>query len=147
MKKSVKISIIAVSILAIVAGTSIGLIYAFSPSEDSTLAIEEVTTYSEEDLITVKIKCEEENTGTGNNHQNKFKRSFAYMHQFEFKNSETDETMHQEQLRNQWRNRIQEGNTYTYQFHVEGLEQGQMLQLRITYNNGQYIDHYFEVDN
>ncbi len=145
MKKSVLISIIAISLLAVVAGTSVGLIYAFSPSDDSELEIVSVTTQSNNDQITVEVKCDEENTG--NRQQNKFKRNFAYMHQFQFKNSQTDETMHQEQIQNQWRHSVQAGNTYTYQFQVEGLEQGQMLQLRITYNNGKVFMYNFEVNN
>ena len=39
------------------------------------------------------------------------------------------------------RNRIQAGNTYMYQYHVEGLESGMQLQLRIEYNNGKVLTH------
>jgi hypothetical protein len=55
--------------------------------------------------------------------------------------------MYQEQLQNQWRYRVQAGEVRMYQFKVEGLEQGQMLQLRISYNNGETLMYQFQVKN
>ena len=144
MKKSILIPIIAVSLLAIVAGASVGLVYAFSPSEDSELEIVSVTTQSGTDEITIVLRCEENQTGQ--QHQNGFKRMFAYMHQIQFNNSATNETMHQEQMQNQWQHRVQPGKNIMYQYHIEGLENGMMLQLRIEYNNGKVLMYQFQVN-
>ncbi|HUT79757.1 MAG TPA: hypothetical protein VMZ29_01035 [Candidatus Bathyarchaeia archaeon] len=145
MKKSILIPILAISLLAVAAGASVGLIYAFSPSSDSELEIVSVTTQSTTDEVTVVLRCEE-NT-TGNQHQNQWKRNFAFMHQIQFNNSATNETMYQEQMQNQWRHRVQAGKNIMYQFHVEGLEHGQILQLRITYNNGKVLMYKFTVSS
>ncbi|MHA1211087.1 MAG: hypothetical protein ACTSSH_01375 [Candidatus Heimdallarchaeota archaeon] len=145
MKKSILIPFITVGLLAVVAGASVGLIYAFAPSADSELTVVNVTTQANTDQVTVALKCEEEQTG--NQHQHRFKRNFAYMHQFQVNNSATDETMFQEQMQNQFRHRVQAGQTFMYQFQVEGLEQGQILQLRIEYNNGKVLMYQFEVKN
>jgi len=79
MKKSIFIPIIAVSLLAVVAGASLGLVYAFSPSEDSELEIINITTQSGTDQVTVVLRCEENQTG--HQHRNGLRRMFAYMHQ------------------------------------------------------------------
>jgi len=145
MKKSILIPIIAVSLLAIVAGASVGLVYAFSPSEDSELEVVNVTTQSATDQITVVLKCEGNESGHLNRH--KFGRMFAYMHQFQFNNSATEETMYQEQMQNQWQHRVQAGKNLMYQFQVEGLEHGQQLTLRIQYNNGKVLMYQFQVNS
>ncbi|MCK5183543.1 MAG: hypothetical protein KAQ95_04490 [Candidatus Heimdallarchaeota archaeon] len=120
MKKSILIPIIAVSLLAIVAGASVGLVYAFSPSENSELEIVNITTQSGTDQVTVVLKCE--GNESGHTHRNKFGRIFAYMHQVQFNNSNTEETMYQAQMQNQWQHRVQAGKNLMYQFQVEGLE-------------------------
>jgi len=145
MKKSILIPIIAVSLLAVVAGASVGLVYAFSPSEDSTLEVVNVTTQSGTDQVTVVLRCE--GNESGNTHRNKFGRMFAYMHQFQFNNSATEETMYQEQMQNQWQHRVQAGKNMMFQFNIEGLEHGMMLQLRIEYNNGKVLMHQFQVNS
>ncbi len=145
MKKSILIPIIAISLLAIAAGTTVGLVYAFSPSSDAVVEVVNVTTQSVTDEVTVVLKCED--NATGNQNQFRFRRSFAYMHQFQFNNSLTNETMYQEQMQNQWQHRVQAGNTFTYQFHIEGLEHGQVLQLRIEYNNGKVLMYKFTVNS
>ncbi len=145
MKKSILIPIIAVGLLAVVAGASVGLVYAFSPSADSELEVVSVTTQSATDQVTVVLKCEGDEVG--NNYRHKFGRMFAYMHQFQFNNSASDETMHQEQMQNQWQHRVQAGKNMMFQFQVEGLEHGQMLTLRIQYNNGKVLMHQFQVNS
>lgn len=145
MKKSILIPIIAISLLAVVAGASVGLVYAFSPSADSELEVVNVTTQAVTDEVTVVLKCED--AESGHTHRNQFGRMFAYMHQFQFNNSATEETMHQEQIQNQWQHRVQAGKTMMYQFHIEGLEQGQMIMLRIEYNNGKVLMYQFQVNS
>ncbi|NHJ40197.1 MAG: hypothetical protein FK731_09215 [Asgard group archaeon] len=147
MKKSILIPIIAVGLLAVVAGASVGLVYVFSPSEDAVLEVVSVTTQSTTDQITVVLKCE--GNESGQQHQNRFgfRRMFAYMHQVQFNNSLTDETMHQEQMQNQWQHRVQAGKNIMYQFQVEGLEQGQVLMLKIMYNNGKMLIYPFTVNS
>ncbi|MCG3252287.1 MAG: hypothetical protein KAX09_00445 [Candidatus Heimdallarchaeota archaeon] len=145
MKKSILIPIIAVSLLAVVAGASVGLVYAFSPSEDSTLEVVNVTTQAVTDEITVVLRCE--GNESGNTHRNKFGRMFAYMHQVQFNNSATEETIYQEQMQNQWQHRVQAGKNMMYQFHIEGLEHGMMLQLRFEYNNGKVLMYQFQVNS
>lgn len=146
MKKSILIPLITFGLLVVVAGASVGLVYAFSPSEDSTLEIVSVTTQSNTDQVTVVLKCED---GQGQQQQNRngFRRMFAYMHQIQFNNSDSEETMHQEQMQNQWRHRVQAGKNIMYQFHVEGLEQGQTLMLKIMYNNGKMLMYQFTVNS
>jgi len=85
----------------------VGLIYAFSPNADSELEVVTVTTQADSDQVTVTLKCDD--SETGNQNQNQFRRHFAYMHQIQFNNSLTDETMHQEQMQNQWQHRVQAG--------------------------------------
>jgi len=145
MKKSILIPIIAVSLLAVVAGASVGLVYAFSPSEDSELEVVSVTTQSATDQVTVVLRCV--GNESGNTHRNRFGRNFAYMHQVQFNNSATDETMHHVQMQNQWQHRVQAGKNLMYQFQVEGLEHGQMLRLRIEYNNGKVLMYQFQVNS
>ncbi|MBK5114604.1 MAG: hypothetical protein KGD59_02035 [Candidatus Heimdallarchaeota archaeon] len=144
MKKSILIPIIAVSLLAVVAGASVGLVYAFSPSEDSELEVVNVTTQSVTDEVTVVLRCE--GNESGHTHRNQFGRMFAYMHQFQFNNSATEETMYQEQMQNQWQHRVQAGKNMMFQFHIEGLEHGMTLQLRIQYNNGKVLMYQFQVN-
>lgn len=90
MKKAILILIIAVSLLTVVAGASVGIVYAFTPSENSVLAVS-VTTQSITDEVTVVLRCE--GNESGNTHINQFGRMFAYIHQFQFNNSATEETM------------------------------------------------------
>ena len=143
MKKSILIPILAISVLAVISGTSVGLLYAFSPADDSELSVVSVTTQSNTDTVTVILKCE--GNQSGNTHR--FKRNFAYMHQVQFNNSDTNETMLQQQIQFQWRHRIQAGKNLMYQYQIEGLEQGQMLQLRIVYNNGKVLTYNFQVQS
>ena len=143
MKKSILIPLLTVGLLVIAGGATVGLIYAFSPNADSELEIVNVTTQADADQVTVALKCED--SESGNQNQRQFRRNFAYMHQIQFNNSLTDETMHQEKMQNQWRHRVQAGKTLMYQFQVEGLEVGQMLQFKITYNNGKTLMHQFQV--
>lgn len=144
MKKSILIPIIAVSLLAIVAGASVGLVYAFSPSKDSELEVVSVTTQSGTDQVTVVLRCE--GNESGNTHRNQFGRMFAYMHQIQFNNSATEETMYQEQMQNQWQHRVQAGKNIMYQYHIEGLEHGMQLMLRIEYNNGKVLMYQLQVN-
>ncbi|NHJ05521.1 MAG: hypothetical protein EAX90_11905 [Candidatus Heimdallarchaeota archaeon] len=146
MKKTILIPILVVGIIAIVAGTSVGLWYALTPTDDSELSVVSITSQPENDTVTVVLTCEEE-TSTGQNHNNRHQRKFAYMHQIQIKNASSGETLCQEQYQWRYRQRVQLGNTYSYQLHVEGLEQGQMLQLRIEYNNGKVLTHNFTVNN
>ena len=67
------------------------------------------------------------------------------MHQIQIKNGNDGQVFYQQQYRNQYGNRIQSGNTYMYQYHVEGLESGMQLQLRIEYNKGKVLTHTFTV--
>jgi len=143
MKKSILIPIVIGSLLLILAGASVGLVYAFSPSNDSELTVVSVTTQSTTDTVNVILKCEE-NT-TGQHHQYQFRRNFAYMHQFKLMNATTGEELYQEQFQHQWQHRLQLGQTFSFQFQYEGLEHGQQLQLRIYYN-GQYVDEVFTVN-
>jgi len=146
MKKSILIPIIAASLLAIVAGASVGLVYAFSPSEDSELEIVNITTQSGTDQVTVVLQCEENQTGQQHQNRNGFRRMFAYMHQIQFNNSATNDTMLQVKMQNQWQHRVQTGKNMMYQYHIEGLENGMMLQLRIEYNNGKILMYQFQVN-
>ncbi|NHK30903.1 MAG: hypothetical protein FK730_06090 [Asgard group archaeon] len=149
MKKSILIALITAGLLLIVGGTTVGLVYSLSSSEGGTLVVESVTTEPDFDQITFEIKCEDDQTDQQhqNQNQNGFRRMFAYMHQIQFINCDTGETMYQEQLQNQWRNRVQAGESRMYQFQIEELEQGQMLQLRISYNNGETLMYQFQVKN
>jgi hypothetical protein len=63
------------------------------------------------------------------------------MHQLQIKNGSNGEALYQAQYQWRWRHRIQSGQNHTYQFQLEGLETGQMLQLRIEYNNGKILTH------
>ena len=138
MKKSVIIPILVVSIIAIVAGTSVGLWYTFTPNEDTEISVVSVTSQPDNDTVTVVLTCEEaQESGPG--HYYRHQNNFAYMHQIQIKNNGTGETLCQEQYQWRYRHRIQTNNNYSYQLHVEGLEQGQMLQIRIEYNNGQVL--------
>ncbi len=143
MKKTTLISIITVSILVVLAGASVGLVYAFSPSNDSEISVVNVTTQSDNNTVTLVLKCE--GNEEGNNHR--FKRNFAYMHKLQFKNSVTGETLCEEQFQNQWRHRVQSGKNLSYQYQVEGLENGQMIQLRLEFNNGKALTYTFQVRN
>ncbi|NPE09898.1 MAG: hypothetical protein GNW80_16580 [Asgard group archaeon] len=131
-------------LLAVVAGASVGLVYAFSPSEDSVLEVVNVTSQPVTDEVTVVLKCEGNQSGQLNRH--KFGRMFAYMHQIQFNNSATEETMLQEQMQNKWQHRVQAGKTMMFQYHIEGLENGMMLQLRLEYNNGKVLMYQFQVN-
>ncbi len=144
MKKSILIPLLTVGLLAVVAGSTLGLIYAFSPSDDSELEVVSVTTQPGTDQVTVILECEENQTG--NLTRNRFRRNFAYMHQIQVNNSDTNELMLQERIQNQWQHRVQAGKTLMYQFNIEGLENGQMLQLRIEYNNGKILTYNFQVN-
>ncbi|MBK5114605.1 MAG: hypothetical protein KGD59_02040 [Candidatus Heimdallarchaeota archaeon] len=150
MKKSILIPIIAVGLLAVVAGVTVGLVYAYSPSEKSDLEVISVTAIAETDEVTVELECGDQ-TGQQQQqqqqNQNGLRRMFAYMHQFQFDNCETGECMLQEQIQNQWQHQVQAGKTMMYQFHIEGLEHGMMLQLRFEYNNGKVLMHQFQVNS
>ena len=128
------------------AGASVGLALTFTPTTDSELVVVNATAIEETDTVTVTLECEGDQTQTQNRAGNNFqhKRQFAYMHQVQIKNAE-GEVLHQAQYRNQYRYRIQAGNTFMYQYQVEGLESGMQLQLRITYNNGKVVTHTFTV--
>jgi hypothetical protein len=147
MKKSILIPLLTFGLLAVVAGASVGLVYAFSPSENAELEVVNVTTQSETDQVTVVLRCEENDTGHQHQNQFGFRRMFAYMHQVQFNNSLTNETMHQEQMKNQWQHRVQAGKNIMYQFQIEGLEQGQVLMLKIMYNNGKMLMYQFTVNS
>lgn len=143
MKKSILIPILVVSILVVVGGTTAGLWFAFTPTDDSTLVVESATADSETGTVTVELSCEGNETGHNYRHQ----RNFAYMHQFQVKNASNDETLYQEQYTWQFRHRIQAGKNMQYQYHIEGLQKGQMIQLRIEYNNGKVLTYSFMVNN
>jgi hypothetical protein len=147
MKKSILIPIITVGLLAVVAGASVGLVYAFSPSDDAVLEVVSVTTQSNTDQVTVVLKCDDNQTGPQHQHQRRFRRMFAYMHQVQFNNSASNETMHHVQMQNKWQHRVQAGKNIMYQFQVEGLEQGQTLMLKIMYNNGKMLMYQFTVNS
>ncbi len=150
MKKSILISIIAVSLLAVVAGAAVGLVYAFSPNEESELEVVSVLTDSETDTVTVEIECCEDPLGQQqqqqHQNQNGFKQMFAYMHQFQFDNCETGECLLQARVQNQYQHRVQAGETMMFQFHIEGLEQGMQLMLKLEYNNGKTLMYQFQVN-
>jgi len=150
MKKSILIPLITASLLAIVAGATIGLMYAFSPNGDSELGVVSVLTDSETDQVFVEIECTEDpiqqQQQQQQQNQNGFRRMFAYMHQFQFDNCETGECLLQAQVQNQFQHRIQAGETMMFQFHIEGLEQGMQLMLKIEYNNGKLYMYQFQVN-
>ncbi|HUT82871.1 MAG TPA: hypothetical protein VMZ29_16875 [Candidatus Bathyarchaeia archaeon] len=141
MNKKVLTSILVIGIFVILGATATGLAIAFTPASDSELEIVSVTTQESTDTVNVVLTCEGNEPGHNNRHQ----RQFAYMHQFQFKNVSTDEVVYQEQYQWQWRHRIQNGQNFMYQFHIDGLEHGQTLQLRIEYNNGKVLTHTFDV--
>ena len=143
MKKSILIPLITVSILVIVAGTSVGVWYAMTPSDNIELSVESVSADPENDTVSVELTCENNETGQTQRHRRG--KQFAYMHQIQIKNATNGEELYQEQYQWRWRHRIQAGNSYTYQYQIEGLEQGQMLQLRIVYNNGEVVTQNFTV--
>ena len=149
MKKSILIAIIVASIV-VVAGTTAGVWVALTPSDDSELTVVSATADSETGTVSVVLTCEEETPtgpGAGTGQQLGQRRMYAYMHQIQIKNATTGEELYQEQYRWQYRHRVQNGENYSYQYHVEGLEQGQMLQLRIEYNNGKVLTHNFSVSH
>ncbi|MBN1329460.1 MAG: hypothetical protein JXA54_08300 [Candidatus Heimdallarchaeota archaeon] len=141
MNKKVLTSILVIGIFVILGATATGLGIAFTPTSDSELEIVSVTSQETTDTVTVVLTCEGNQTGHNYRHQ----RNFAYMHQIQFKNASTDEVLYQEQYQWQWRHRIQNGQNFMYQFQIEGLESGQMLQLRIEYNNGKVLTYNFVV--
>lgn len=144
MKKSVLITILVASIIVVLTGTSVGVWYAVTPNNDSEITVVSATADSETDIVSVVLSCEGEGqTGQNYRHQN----NYAYMHQIQIKNGTTEATLYQEQYQWQYRHRIQNGENYSYQYHVEGLEKGQMLQLRIEYNNGKVVIHSFTVNH
>ena len=145
MKRSILIPILVVSTLAVLAGASIGLYYTFTPTADSELVIVNATAIEQTDTVTVTLTCEGDQTQTQAGNNNKYQRKYAYMHQIQIKNGPDGEVLYQEQYQHQWRHRIQAGNTFMYQYQVEGLESGQMLQIRIEYNNGKVATHTFTV--
>ena len=63
MKKSILIPLVTISILAIVAGTSVGVWYAVTPSDDIELAIESVSADPETDTVTIEVTCENNQVG------------------------------------------------------------------------------------
>lgn len=150
MKKSILIPIITVSLLAVVAGAAVGLVYAFSPNEDSELEVVSVLTNPDTDQVTVELECNEDPIAQQQQqqqqNQNGHRRMFAYMHQFQFDNCETCECLLQAQIQNQLQHRVQSGNTMMYQFQIEGLEQGMQLMLKIEYNNGKTLMYQFQVN-
>ena len=151
MKKAILIPIITVSVLAVLAGASVGIWYALTPSSDSDISVVSASADSETGVVTVVLTCEENATeagvGTGPAHQNRHQRNFAYMHQMQIKNATSGDELYQEQYQWQYRHRIQNGQQYQYQYQLEGLEQGQMLQLRIEYNNGKVLTYQFMVNH
>ena len=58
MKKSILITLITVSVIAIIAGTSVGIWYVMTPSDDVELSIESVSADPETDTVTLEIACE-----------------------------------------------------------------------------------------
>ncbi|NHJ85981.1 MAG: hypothetical protein FK734_11000 [Asgard group archaeon] len=140
MNKALKISLV-IGIFVILGASAAGLTYALTPTSDSELAVVTVNSQEDTDTVEVVLTCEGNQVGHHYQHQ----RNFAYMHQIQFKNGSTDEVLYQEQYQWQWRHRIQNGQNFMYQYHIEGLESGQMLQLRIEYNNGKVLTYNFEV--
>ena len=145
MNKSALITILAIGLIAVAGGATVGMIYAFSPNPDTELKIVSITTQSITDEVTVVLTCESNETGQQNQYKNSFRRHFAYMHQFQFNNSDNSETMYQHQIQNKWQHKVQAGKNMMFQFQIEGLEQGQMLMLKIEYNNGKMLIYQFQV--
>jgi len=143
MKKSVLIPTLVVGILVILAGSSVGLWYALAPSSDSEIEVVSITADSESDTVSVVLTCE----GNESGHTHRFQRRFAYMHKLQFKNATSNETLFQEQYQWRWQHRIQNGKNHAFQFQIQGLEKGQMLQLRIEYNNGKVLTYNFVVNS
>lgn len=143
LNKKILIPILSISILAIISATTVGLVYAFSPSDDSVLEIVSLTTQQNDEIVNVVLTCE--GNESGHTYRHRFRRNFAYMHKLQFKNSSIDEVLFEEKFNWYWRHRLQNGKNFMYQFHIEGLEQGQMLQLRIEYNNGKVFTQTFVV--
>ncbi|MHA1186788.1 MAG: hypothetical protein ACTSSK_07930 [Candidatus Heimdallarchaeota archaeon] len=144
MKKSILLTIIIASIV-VVAGVSVGFSLALTPTADSELVIVNATATEQTDTVTVTLECEGDQTQAQTGNTFRHKRQFAYMNQVQFRNGTEGEVLYQEQYRNQYRNRVQAGNTFMYQYHVEGLESGMQLTLRIQYNNGKVLTHTFTV--
>ena len=145
MKKSILIPIIAVGILAVVAGAAVGMYYTFTPTAESEIVVLNVQAVDQTDEITVTLTCEENQTQLQAGQTHRHQRKYAYMHKIQFKNGSDGEVLMEQQYQHRWRHRIQNGNTYMYQFHVEGIENGQQLQLRIEYNNGKVVTYNFTV--
>lgn len=141
MNKKIIIPIITISLLALVSGASIGLVYAFRPADDSVLDITTATTESENDMINVVFTCEQNQSGR----RHQFGNAFIYMHKIQFKNASSGEVVYQQQYQWQYKNRFQFGHNYAYQYHIEGLEKGQTYQLQIEYNNGKIFTYQFQV--
>ena len=138
MKRSILISIIIASIV-VVAGLSVGLSIAYTPTAASELVEVNTTSVEQTDMVTVTLSCEENQTQlrAGEKHMNQ--RKFAFMHQVQIKNGTDGEVLYQEQY--QWQHRIQNGKTFMYQYHVDGLESGMQIQLQFTYNNGKMLTY------
>ena len=145
MKKSTLIPILVVTTLAVVAGASIGFYYLFSPSDDSIVTVVSATAQDDGDTVNLTLTCEANESG--NMHRNRFRRNFAYMHKLQIKNASSGESLVDQQFTYRWRHRVESGHLYRYQYHIEGLEHGQVLQLRIEYNNGKVLTHTFIVGN
>jgi hypothetical protein len=143
MKKSVVITLVVVVSSLVLAETAVGLWLGLTPTSDSELSVESLTTDANDDTISLTLTCDGNQSGQTHRHR----RHFAYMRQIQFKNGTSGETLYQEQYQWRWRHRIRSGNNYYYQYQFEGLEVGQTLQLRIQYNNGKVLEHSFTVNN
>ncbi|NHK30894.1 MAG: hypothetical protein FK730_06045 [Asgard group archaeon] len=143
MNKKILIPILSIGILAVIAGTTVGLVYAFSPADDSVLEVVNVTTQQNDELVNVVLTCDGDESG--HTYRHGLRRNFAYMHKVQFRNSTTEEVLYEENYNWQWRHRMHLGKNYMHQFQISGLENGQMLQLRIVYNNGKVLTHNFVV--
>jgi len=143
MRKAVLIPTLVAGILVLLAGSSIGIWYALAPSDDSELSVVSLSTDADSDTVSVVLTCE----GNESGHMHRFQHRFAYMHKLQFRNSTSNETMFEQQYQWQWRHRIQNGKNHAFQFQIEGLEKGQMLQLRIEYNNGKVLTYNFTINH
>ena len=141
MKKKIIIPLLVIGMLAIITVTTVGMVYTFSPSQDSEIELVSLTTQAENDIVNVVLTC----TGNESGNTHRFKNNYAYVYKIQLKNDSTDEVLYQEQYNWRHRNKIQNGKNFSYQFHIEGLEKGQMITLRIEYNEGKIFTYQFQV--
>lgn len=150
MNKQTKFILVGISIVMVIA-IVFGTIYAVSPANDTKLEITSVTTElgnelgislnSQGGIVNVVLTCK----GNESGNINRFRKNFAYINKVEFKNMANNESMHQMSMQNKWQHKVESGSNTLFQFQLQGMKLGQIIQLQIHYNNGQLFQHNFSV--